>query len=108
MEKEGCGRTLRSILFPRKFAFSHWRGDYDANVRKRDNCDNLDTVWPTSARRCGNVLRPRCQTGLGDSTTIPKTVYVPGKQQQIETSHDEKIIDLEKGVLYEIDPNRKS
>ena len=48
------------------------------------------------------------QSGLGDSTTINKTVYVQGKKQKIETSHDEKIIDLEKGVLYEIDPNRKS
>jgi len=48
------------------------------------------------------------QSGLGNSTTINKTVYVQGKKQKIETSHDEKIIDLEKGVLYEIDPNRKS
>jgi uncharacterized protein DUF4412 len=53
------------------------------------------------------------QSGLGDSTTIVKTVYIQGKKQKIETSHDEKmhdekIIDLEKGVLYEIDPNRKS
>ena len=48
------------------------------------------------------------RSGLGDSTTINKTVYVQGKKQKIETSHDEKIIDLEKGVLYEIDPNRKS
>jgi hypothetical protein len=38
---------------------------------------------------------------LGDSTTINKTVYVQGKKQKIETSHDEKIIDLEKGVVYE-------
>jgi hypothetical protein len=48
------------------------------------------------------------QSGLGDSTTINKTVYVQGKKQKIETSHDEKIIDLEKGVVYEIDPSRKS
>ena len=48
------------------------------------------------------------QRGLGDSTTITRPVYVQGKKQKIETSHDEKIIDLEKGVLYEIDPNRKS
>src|SRR5713226_7801031 len=48
------------------------------------------------------------QSGLGDSTTINKTVYVQGKKQKIETSHDEKIIDLEKGVLYEIDSDRKS
>jgi hypothetical protein len=48
------------------------------------------------------------QRGLDDSTTKPKTVYVQGKKQQIETPHDEQIIDLEKGVLYEIDPNRKS
>ena len=48
------------------------------------------------------------QSGLGDSTTIDKTVYVQGKKQKIETSHDEKIIDLEKGVLYEIDSNRKT
>jgi Domain of unknown function (DUF4412) len=48
------------------------------------------------------------QSGLGDPTTINKTVYVQGKKQKIETSHDENIIDLEKGVLYEIDSNRKS
>ena len=48
------------------------------------------------------------QSGLGDSTTINKTVYVQGKKQKIETSHDEKIIDLEKGVLYKIDSNRQS
>jgi hypothetical protein len=48
------------------------------------------------------------RSGLGDSTTINKTVYVQGKKQKIETSHDEKIIDLEKGVVYEIDPSRKS
>jgi uncharacterized protein DUF4412 len=48
------------------------------------------------------------QRGLGDLTTIPKTVYVQGKKQQIETSHHEQIIDLEKGVFYKIDPNRKS
>jgi hypothetical protein len=48
------------------------------------------------------------QSGLGDSTTINKTVYVQGKKQKIETSHDENIIDLEKGVLYKIDPHRKS
>jgi len=48
------------------------------------------------------------QSGLSDSTTINKTVYIQGKQQKIETSHDEKIIDLQKGVLYEIDPKRKS
>jgi hypothetical protein len=48
------------------------------------------------------------QSGLGDSTTINKTVYVQGKKQKIQTSHDEKIIDLEKGVLYEIDSYRKS
>ncbi len=48
------------------------------------------------------------QSGLGGSTTINKTVYVQGKRQKIETSHDERIIDLEKGVLYEIHPNRKS
>jgi hypothetical protein len=47
------------------------------------------------------------RSGLGSSTTIDKTVYVQGKKQKIETSHEEKIIDLEKGVLYEIDPNRK-
>jgi len=48
------------------------------------------------------------QSGLGDSTTINKTVYVQGKKQKIETSHDEKIIDLDKGVLYKIDSNRQS
>jgi hypothetical protein len=48
------------------------------------------------------------QSGLGKSTTINKTVYVQGKKQKIQTSHDEKIIDLQKGVLYEIDPTRKS
>jgi hypothetical protein len=48
------------------------------------------------------------RSGLGDSTTINKTVYVQGKKQKIETSHDEKIIDLEKRVVYEIHPNRKS
>jgi hypothetical protein len=48
------------------------------------------------------------QSGLGTSATINKTVYVQGKKQKIETGHDEKIIDLDKGVLYEIDPNRKS
>jgi hypothetical protein len=54
------------------------------------------------------ISETEVQRGLGDSTTINKTVYVQGKKQKIETSHDEKIIDLEKGVLYEIDPNRKS
>jgi hypothetical protein len=48
------------------------------------------------------------QSGLGDSTAINKIVYVQGKKQKIETAHDEKIIDLEKGVLYEIDSDRKS
>lgn len=48
------------------------------------------------------------QSGLGGSTTINKTVYVQGKKEKIETPHDEKIIDLQKGVLYEIDSTRKS
>src|ERR1700680_5283640 len=54
------------------------------------------------------VSETEVQSGLGDSTTINKTVYVQGKKQKIQTSHDEKIIDLQKGVLYEIDPTRKS
>ena len=48
------------------------------------------------------------QSGLGGSTIINKIVYVQGKKQKIETSHDERIIDLEKGVFYEIDSDRKS
>ena len=54
------------------------------------------------------ISETEVQSGLGDSTTINKTVYVQGKKQKIETSHDENIIDLEKGVLYKIDPHRKS
>ncbi len=54
------------------------------------------------------ISETEVQSGLGDSTTINKTLYIQGKKQKIETSHSENIIDLEKGVLYEIDPNRKS
>jgi hypothetical protein len=48
------------------------------------------------------------RSGLGDSSTVNKTVYIEGNKQKIKTQHDEQIIDLDKGVLYEIDPTRKS
>ena len=54
------------------------------------------------------ISETEVQSRLGSSITVNKTVYIQGKKQKIETSYDQKIIDLEKGVLYEIDPNRKS
>jgi uncharacterized protein DUF4412 len=47
--------------------------------------------------------------GLGDLTTINKTVYVQGKKNKKSKPRMTKtIVDLQKGVLNEIDPNRKS
>jgi hypothetical protein len=47
-------------------------------------------------------------SGLGGSARLSKTVYVQGRKQKIETPSNQTIIDLDEGVIYVIDPKRRS
>ncbi len=53
------------------------------------------------------ISETEVQSGLGDSTTINKTLYIQGKKQKIETSHSENIIDLEEGSALRNRPEPK-
>ena len=45
---------------------------------------------------------------FGSSVTLDRTIYVQGKKQKIETKDGQIIIDLDKGVIYRVNPSVKS
>lgn len=48
------------------------------------------------------------QIGPDGFAMLSKTVYVQGRKQKIETPGNQTIIDLDKGLIYVVYPNRKS
>jgi hypothetical protein len=48
------------------------------------------------------------RSGLGTSVTLHKTIYVQGNKQKRETKDEQIITDLDKGVVYRINPRLRS
>src|ERR1700730_5810285 len=90
--RRGCGRTLKiTILFQEN---SHSRTGEEITMRTLENAI-IATILILFGQpvHAGVVMsETEVQRGLGDSTTTNKTVYVQGKKQKIETSHDERIL----------------